>query len=338
MATLAADNDPINLSTFTTQQYALPQNLSNLNQHLSFIAGCFVDWKTDLIIPCDETSITLLSMLYDGVKGSDDSDNKFIKNLIIQSKGNPDYYDHVVSKNLSVELAQEFGIRTPEQKLCKNISDLDAFADKYGYPIVLKREHGCAGIYVRICDNEQDAQKEYESLSQTGQVIAQQYIEGKPAMANAACYEGKILSCAVFIKEECFPDSKGPSAVVRYIENPEIFEATKKFTNNTGYNGIISLDFMLDKNNNAHLIECNPRPTPVSHLGFATGTDLFRALYAAMSGTTYQPEKFEEKTIALFPKELARDPQSAYLETAYHDIPEDEPELEKFLLSTLKSK
>ncbi len=338
VAVIASANDPINLSTFIAERYVLPQNLRNLNEHLSFIAGCCLDSKTDFLMACDETSISLLSMLYDGIKDSDDPDKQAIKNLIICSKGNPDYYDHAISKHLSVELAYEVGIRTPEQQLCENTNDLHSFAGEYGYPIVLKREHGAAGVFVRICENQQEAETEYHALSQSGEVIAQRYIEGKPAMANAACYDGKMLACAVFIKEECHPDFKGPSAVVRTIDHPEMFEATKKFTTHVDYSGIISLDFMLDENNNAYFIECNPRPTPVSHLGFVTGTDLFMALYTTLSGEDYQPKKFEEKLIALFPKELARDPQSLHLETAYHDIPEDEPELEKFLLSTLKPK
>ncbi len=334
----ARERDPINLSRFIDKRFVIPEEIKDRGQLLSVIAQSCIDSEADFLIACDEGSVRLLSSLYAEIKGSNEELHQEIKQLIVSSRGNPEYYNHVFSKKLTIELAQEVGIRTPEQLVCKSVDEVAGFAGEYGYPVVLKGEFGVAGFYVRVCADEREVGAGFEAVGKAGQVIAQRFISGKPAMANAAVYEGKLLACAVFTKKECYPDFKGPSAVVRQIENAEMLEAMRKFAGHTGYTGIISLDFMLDERGDAFLIECNPRPTPVSHLGHVTGIDLFKALYCAIAGEKYKQDQsgvFEEKNIALFPKELARDNKSHYLYSAYHDVPWDEPELVKYFLSTI---
>ena len=59
------------------------------------------------------------------------------------------------------------------------------------------------------------------------------------------------------------------------------------------------------------------------------GRDLPAALYAALSGEDIHPapKVTENDIIALFPQEWMRDPDSAFLKSAYHDVPWEEPEL-----------
>jgi hypothetical protein len=52
-------------------------------------------------------------------------------------------------------------------------------------------------------------------------------------------------------------------------------------------------------------------------------------VYAALSGEAVQPapKVTQKNTIALFPQEWMRDPESPFLQSAYHDVPWEEPEL-----------
>ena len=79
----------------------------------------------------------------------------------------------------------------------------------------------------------------------------------------------------------------------------------------------------------AYLIEVNPRSTQVGHLSLGAGHDLPAALYAALSGKAVptSPKVTEKDTVALFPQEWIRDPESPFLRSAYHDVPWEEPEL-----------
>jgi len=97
-----------------------------------------------------------------------------------------------------------------------------------------------------------------------------------------------------------------------------------------GLSGLCGFDFMLEADTgNAYLIEINPRATQVGHITLGFGHDLPAALYGAVSGRPGQvaPPVTENDTIVLFPQEWARDSQSEFLRTGYHDVPWDTPEL-----------
>jgi hypothetical protein len=89
-------------------------------------------------------------------------------------------------------------------------------------------------------------------------------------------------------------------------------------------------DYMLEANTgNAYMIEINPRSTQVGHLTLGPGHDLPAALYSAITNQIQQPapKLTDQTTIALFPQEWLRDPESPYLTSAYHDVPWQESAL-----------
>jgi predicted ATP-grasp superfamily ATP-dependent carboligase len=94
--------------------------------------------------------------------------------------------------------------------------------------------------------------------------------------------------------------------------------------------GIHGFDFMLQAGTRTpYLIEINPRATQLCHLTLGPGRDLPAALFAALTGKTVAPPQklTDNDTIALFPQEWIRDPQSLFLRSAYHDVPSQEPRL-----------
>ena len=121
----------------------------------------------------------------------------------------------------------------------------------------------------------------------------------------------------------------GHAAVLRLIEHPEMSFAAEKMVRRLNLSGFYGFDFMLEaQTENAYLIEINPRTTQVGHLALGPGRDLPAALYAALSGESSRDAKGHRKdTIALFPQEWMRDPASEFLQSAYHDVPWEEPEL-----------
>ena len=97
-----------------------------------------------------------------------------------------------------------------------------------------------------------------------------------------------------------------------------------------GLSGLCGFDFMVETSSgNAYLIEINPRSTQVGHLTLGAGRDLPAALYGAVTENLARAAAAvtENDTVALFPHEWARDPQSEFLRTAYHDVPWEAPEL-----------
>jgi biotin carboxylase len=160
-------------------------------------------------------------------------------------------------------------------------------------------------------------------------VNAQEFVAGREATSAVACWKGSILASLHFevIHKR---DSAGPSSVLRMIQNAEMAAAAEAMVRRLNLSGLHGFDFMVESGTEkAHLIEINPRATQVGHLRLGPGRDLPAALFAALSGQPVQsaPRATENDTIALFPQEWMRDPGSAYLRTAYHDVPWEEPEL-----------
>ena len=129
--------------------------------------------------------------------------------------------------------------------------------------------------------------------------------------------------------EQTYLDANGPASVVRLVRNEEMRRASETLLKHWGLTGLIGFDFMLDAAGQAWLIECNPRPTPLGHLGAHVGEDLCAALHHGLISAP-PPQKNEapkELLVAHFPQETWRDPNSAYFTRAYHDVPVDDPGL-----------
>lgn len=336
VAVCATEDDPVQISRFNSQRYFIPlSDIDNIDKLLDYIIQACTSYKPDFLLAVDEKAIRLLTYLYHFATNEENKIPEYITTLIVKSKGNPTYYEHTINKYLITELAHNIGIRVPRQRAVESLTEIFDFVNENGFPLVLKNAFGYAGVYVAVCKDKDEVEMAFNHLSQNGLILAQSYINGMPALTNASAYDGELLECAHFLKLKTYPDFKGPSSVVQHIELEEMHTATSKFIRHVGYSGIISLDFMLDDKNNAYLIECNPRPIPVSHLGRVVGKDIFKALYCALNGAIYASGSFQEKVIALFPKELARDMNSCYLYDAYHDVPWDEPRVLRFLLDSV---
>jgi len=160
-------------------------------------------------------------------------------------------------------------------------------------------------------------------------VNAQSFVAGREATSAVACWKGEVLASLHFevINKGV---SSGPATVLRRTENAEMSAASEKMVRRLNLSGLHGFDFMLEsQTGNAYLIEINPRSTQVGHLTLGPGRDIPAALYSAVSGQPVHPAAkiTDDDTFALFPQEWIRDPASAFLQSAYHDVPWDKPEL-----------
>jgi hypothetical protein len=162
-------------------------------------------------------------------------------------------------------------------------------------------------------------------------VNAQTFVAGREATSAIACWKGTVLAELHFEVLRKVDDA-GPSTVVRLIENADMSFAAEKIVRRLNLSGLHGFDFMLEANTgNAYLLEINPRATQVGHLALGWGRDLPAALFAAISGEPVRTARkvTENDVIALFPQEWNGDPESPFLQSGYHDIPWEEPELVK---------
>jgi len=306
--------------------------------------------RPSLIVPTDDNTTRHLHQLRAGESGN------AISSLIERSLGTQESFSVVERRAGVMHIGEEAGVRVPKTEVIAGSGDLEKWIARFGFPTVLKADGTSGGTGVRISHTHEDAKRAFREL-QSGPrasepllqrlmrhgrslvwpsppthrsvVNAQAYVGGIDAISEVACWEGKVLAGLQFqVLSKQY--ASGPASVLRLIENSEMTLATEKIVRRLGLSGLHGFDFILEQGTgNAYLTEMNPRATQVGHLTLGAGRDLPAVLYGAASGQEIRisPKVTDNPTIALFPQEWIRNRASAFLKSAYHDIPWEEPEL-----------
>jgi hypothetical protein len=322
---------------------------------LTSFANAIAAAKPDLIIPGDDLATQHLHLLYDQEKRKGDAGVPTCA-LLERSLGARENFSALYARTKFMALAHNEGIRAPKTEVIRDSGDLKKWIAQAGLPTVLKSDGSSSGEGVRVVRTREDAERALRVLGappllaraakralidrdlrlvwptllrRRSIVNAQEFVAGREATSAIACWKGEVLAALHFevINKGL---SAGPATVLRLIENAEMSTAAEKIARRLNLSGVHGFDFMLEEQTgNAYLIEMNPRPTQVGHLTLGLGRDIPAALYAAVSGQAVgpAPKVTEDNTIALFPQEWIRDPSSSYLQSAYHDVPWDKPEL-----------
>jgi predicted ATP-grasp superfamily ATP-dependent carboligase len=276
--------------------------------------------------------------------------------LIERSIGAAESFPFLFSRSRFINLAEELSIRVPKTKAIANIDELREWTAYVAFPTVLKADGTSGGEGVRVVKTPQEAERVFRRLQappimarvakrvlldrdttlvwpmlsrHRSVVNAQAFVAGREATSLVACWNGTLLA-ALHFEVLNKQDPTGPASVVRLIENPDMVSASEKMVRRLNLSGLHGFDFMLEaQTGNAYLIEVNPRPTQVGHLRLGTGRDLPAALRSAISGgSVHESAKITDNdTIAFFPQEWLRNPESAFLRSGYHDVPWQEPAL-----------
>jgi hypothetical protein len=287
-------------------------------------------------------------------KGGDRNDRR-LRRILRESKGDPHLSSALDGKIQTQKLAHSLGIRTPDDRSCRSINRAVGIANSLGWPVVLKDEFAAGGLGVKICADEASLRTAWHQLdgmlrkpslkailrsflkNPIGRFkprrSVQRFIQGRPAFRAVAAWKGFCLGGISALVEVSNPPVSGPSCVVTIKDIPEIDAACDKMVHSTKMSGFAGFDFMIeDETGHAYLLECNPRPTSLSHLEAPFAVNLCHLLYAAMQGLPQEEAgKFPEQSLVLFPQELLRDPHSPYLAQAWVDFPAEEaPLLEVF--------
>jgi ATP-grasp domain len=311
--------------------------------------------RPDVIASGDDLATQLLHRLHAREKQNGPSGAPVCA-LIERSFGDPQSFPILGERGAFMEMARCEGLRVPPTQIVRNPEDLRSWATRMGLPAVLKADGTSGGDGVRIVRTIADAERAFAELQtppmfaravkralidrdttllwpslkrQCRVVNVQSLIAGREATSTVVCSKGAVLA-ALHFEVIHKVSSTGHATVVRLVENAEMAAAAEAVVCRLGLSGFYGFDFMLEGGTqHAYLIEINPRVTQVGHLNLGPGRNLPAALYAALSGKHIQPapKVTEKDTIALFPQEWIRDPQSPHLQSAYHDVPWDKPAL-----------
>ncbi len=322
---------------------------------LGSFAAAYNASKPDLMLPCDDLASEHLQELYDR-EFQQAKKSTPLSSIVERSMGPATAHPVLRQRAEFMALAQQEGVRIPRTQVISNPAELRDWASSAGFPTVLKANGTTGGDGVRVVRSLEEAESAYRALHsspllaravkraifsddrtllrpwlrrQKPVVNVQAFVPGREATTLVACWDGKILA-ALHFEVLQKRHSSGPATVLRWVDNEEMKFAAEKMVSRLGLSGLQGFDFMIEAaTGHAYLIEINPRATQVGHLALGSGRDLPAALLAAVSGKPVQPAPriTDKDTIAIFPSEWVRDPNSAFLTQGYHDVPWSQPAL-----------
>jgi predicted ATP-grasp superfamily ATP-dependent carboligase len=307
-------------------------------------------WQPRLIIPADERVIACLHALVRQARSSGSSRlDAAALATIIASLCAPEQFDAMLLKSSTLALARTLGVRVPEGCSVALAEAATTSAERIGFPVYVKRSFSWGGQGVALCRDKSEVaaamasarprsqlpfRKRLKALLHrnwypTGTAIdVQKSIAGQPAMYCGIAVEGKLVAgFAGFARQTGVPN--GPSSIVSLGEHEEMQQASAAMIAALGATGFVSFDFMIESGTGyAYLIECNPRPIPVCHLGARIGVDLCVALAAELRAEPQKPTAaIRAEDIRLFPQEWQREPADLADSDVYLDVPWDDPAL-----------
>ncbi len=319
---------------------------------LASLCRSISDWPADFIIPCDDGVVAQLHELH--------RREPALRALIERSLGAPDSYPIVGNRFRLLSIAETLGIRVPRTMRVESADDLVAWHQDTGSVSVLKVDGECGGNGVRICRSFDESLAAWQELRtpptvahawkrfaidrdplatwlranrRDREVTIQDFIVGRPANSMIVSRQGTVISQAsVLVVASDGPT--GAATIIRHVNDKRMAKAGELLAAKLRMSGFCGLDFMIEAaSGTPYLIELNPRCTQLGHLEFAGHESLAGALAADLKSEPQRrlPPPGRPGTIALFPQAFAG-ARSPHLDSSYHDIPWEEPQLVRELM------
>ncbi len=353
IAVLCPSENPINKSSHISKHYDLPY-IKSWRRFAGQLCRVVATWRPDLILPCDERVIAALHFIIRKKLSGQRVISDQLLQLLLLSIGNPDRFDAMILKNETRRLAIKLGMAVPEGTQVDSVASAVRVAGNLGFPVYLKSSFSWAGLGTYECSSAAEVERAFRKLNpqrtrvkdvcrfilkrdwypKYTAIEVQRAIPGKSAMYNLLTWRGKYLGGFFATREET-TGNNGPSSVVKIGANQKCEAIARKMANALGLTGFCAFDFIWDEDKqHAVLLECNPRPNQVNHLGARIGMDLCAALAESYHGKSTQIQfATRTTTVPLFPQEWLRSEQSALAKRTELDIPSSDPKLLSFMLS-----
>ncbi|MBV5264742.1 hypothetical protein [Pinisolibacter aquiterrae] len=342
---LCRPDDPLAATRFLERVFPLDA-VTALHRFERSLARAMDACLPDLVVACDERAVACLQALVrraERAGGCRRLASRQIRTLIA-SLGHPDRFDAMLMKSETQVLARRIGVATPDGATVGTVAAALGAADRLGWPVYLKQSFGWAGLGVVACDDAEALAAAMERMLDqrpssarrlarrlldrdwypvATAVDVQAAVDGAPAMVAAVAIEGRMLAAfSGTVVRTLTPN--GPSSVVEITAHPAMEAASRRMIAALGITGFVGFDFMIEcATGRAILLECNPRPIQISHLGDRIGVDLAEALAGALAGRPTRDLHAEQTMdVALFPHGRGHASNDVVL-----DVPSDDARL-----------
>ncbi len=161
----------------------------------------------------------------------------------------------------------------PAYRRVNSAEDAVAAATAFGFAAIGKTAYGFGGQAVaRLADVA--AVREWWARVR-GPALVQRFVTGRYATTEMLYARGRLLAYVTSLRTDYWPTPLSASTTREIIDLPEMRPIVERLGAHTGFDGLCSIDFILDDDGDPQLSELNARPTP----GYEVRADVM-ALFA----------------------------------------------------------
>lgn len=233
------------------------------------------------VLASDDTTTSFFDQRYEDAK------DKFI----FYNAGEQGRITEIMEKQRLCKLAKKHGLSIPQTFKVKT----GEIPEGLEYPVLTKADDSFIGNWkaaTHICQNEDDLRKAFGKIKQE-QVLIQKYIKKK----NELCLDGYSWNAGknVFIAiasdyKYVLPDRYSYYMNVFNFRNDKLQKALEEIFAEIGFEGIFSIEFLVDQNGNMYFLEINFRNSTWSYAATKAGMNLVTGWCSAMlEGDKYKP-------------------------------------------------
>ena len=185
-------------------------------------------------------------------------------------------YQIVFSKPSSKAFAAAHGVLTPASICPQNLDAAIQFAEKIGYPAVVKADGENNGARVVICHDRTALIAAYEKLEEFHPFI-EQFVEGDTWIVGGFFVDGEAvrLQCCKAIRTN--PPRTGHAIEVEHKYPEPLVAAALEFYRGLRWTGFANCDFIGSSDGKFYFLESNPRAWGSVIAAEASGRDIFDA-------------------------------------------------------------
>lgn len=263
-----------------TKEYIRVETVAEGYEVLLVRFGNYMD-NLPFLITCDDRTIEFLDRRYDEWK------DKFIG----FNAGAAGIISKYMDKFEILEAAKKYGLNTLNT-LCV---DKGVVPNNLEYPIITKSISPVIGGWksdVHICCNEEELAAAYSKIK-APKVIIQKFIDKK----NEYCIDGfcadkgnMMFNAIESTYNYLIPGYYSPYMTVKNFSKPEIGKALASLMREIGFEGIYSIEFLIDQDDNYYFSEINFRNSTWSYAATKAGMNLIVLWAEAMLSGELQKE------------------------------------------------
>lgn len=211
--------------------------------------------------------------------------------FIFYNAGKQGRITEIMEKQRLCDLAEKYGFSIPRTFKVKT----GEVPERLEYPVLTKADDSFAGNWkaaTHICQNEEELRKAFEEIKQD-RVLIQKYIKKK----NELCLDGYSWNGGknVFIAiasnyKYVLPDRYSYYMDVYNFHNEKLQKALEGMFAEIGFEGIFSIEFLVDQNDELYFLEINFRNSTWSYAATKAGMNLITGWCSAMlEGDKHKP-------------------------------------------------